>query len=171
MLLDVSTALREPGKEFAFIHPETIPPQDILGETVTFENPVRIDGVFSMTDNTLHMKGKLVAVVHTRCANCLEQVTSTLAIPFDEVFTHQDMREELEDEDQLSFQGSKVEMSHLALMLAVLEMPMRFLCKEDCEGFIQQMPDNQQANACQEELNNEHPFAALQQLLTKDQEV
>ncbi len=171
MLLDVSSALREPGKEFIFIHPEAIPPQDILGETVSFENPVRFDGVFSMTDNTLYMKGNLHAVVHTRCANCLEPVTSTLNIPFEEVFVHQDFREHVEDEEQLSFHGSKVEMSHLALMLALLDMPMRFLCKEELEGFFQYMPDNQQANACQEELDNEHPFAALQQLLTKDQEV
>ncbi len=171
MLLDVSSALREPGKEFAFIHPENIPPQDILGETVTFENPVRMDGVFSMTDDTLYIKGKLTAALTTRCANCLEPVADTLVVPFDEVFTHVDNRAGMEDEEQLSFQGSKVELGHLALTLAVLELPMRFLCREDCEGLLPENQHNQQANACQEELDQEHPFAALQQLLTKDQEV
>ena len=37
MLLDVSMAIRSEGEEFPFLHRDEIPPQEIFGDTVTFE--------------------------------------------------------------------------------------------------------------------------------------
>lgn len=177
MLLDVSRALREPGTEFPFIHPEEIPPQDVLGDTVTFDSPVVMEGTFAMTEKRLRITGKLRAVVHAHCANCLADVMEKLVVPFDEVFEYVDRYEaaassDSPEEDKLQFDGYQVDLSQIALTLAVLELPIRFLCREDCDGYMQELTRVQpQANACREELTQEHPFAALQQLLTKDQEV
>lgn len=177
MLLDVSRALRENGTEFPFIHPEEIPPQDVLGDTVTFAGPVLMEGTYSITDRSLRIRGTLRATVHAHCANCLADVTEKLVVPFDEVFEHVDRcvapaASESVEEDRLQFDGYQVDLSQIALTLAVLELPIRFLCRQDCKGFEDEMRKVQtQANACREELTQEHPFAALQQLLTKDQEV
>lgn len=176
MLLDVSRALRERGKEFPFEHAETIPPQDILGEEVAFDDPALMKGFFSMTEDTLRVRGEIVTEAHARCANCLKPARYAVKVPFDEYFTHTSpyarASETSEDDDeQMCFDGSKVEMSHLALTLAVLDLPMRFLCREDCPGLEEMRAYQPLTNACQEELAQEHPFAALQKLLTKDQEV
>jgi len=56
------------------------------------------------------------------------------------------------------------------LTLTLLELPIRFECEPECEVMKQARQDNE-SHACQKELPDQHPFSALQQLLTKDQEV
>ena len=175
MLLDISSALREQEVEIPFTHEETVPPQMILGELITFDEPVLLKGTFCLIEKRLLLRGTIETTVHAQCANCLTPVSLSLTVPFDEVFQQIDRRrpsEETEDEEQLTFEGYQIELEQLTLTLILLDLPIRFLCKNDCPGFsdkLQQM--NEQANACQDELDHEHPFAALQQLLTKDQEV
>lgn len=173
MRLDVSAALKERGKAFPFVHRETLPPQDILGETVAFADPVVLSGTFSVAEERLQLKGTIAATVHAHCARCLAPVEHTYQIPFHETFVRsgRQVREASEEEEELAlFEGSTVELDHLALSLTLLELPIRFLCQEDCKGVAQAEP-NQLANASRETLDHAHPFAALRELLTKDQEV
>ena len=98
-------------------------------------------------------------------------------VPFDELFTRvtRYTRPEEDDgeEERWFYEGSKVELSHLAMTLAVLDLPIRFSCGPDCP-VLGQMPsdeDSPSTHACQKDMPDQHPFSALQQLLTKDQEV
>ena len=52
-----------------------------------------------------------------------------------------------------------------------MALPIRFLSKEDCPGLGETHPVDVDFSLCQKELPGQHPFAALQQLLTKDEEV
>ena len=47
-----------------------------------------------------------------------------------------------------------------------MHLPMRFLCKPDCQGYVQYL-DEEDPDTCQKELTGQHPFAALQQLLSQ----
>lgn len=176
MLLDISRALRTPGEEISFTHHDAIPPQEIFGEEITFSDVV-LEGHFSMVGENLHITGLLTAVANGQCAGCLKPVALPLQVEVDEIFTrisrfpHQEESPDDEDDERLEFEGSKVDLSHLTLTLAVLELPMRFTCGEDCEALSQMQPDNQSTHACQKDMPDQHPFSALQQLLTKDQEV
>ena len=164
MLLDVSRALRNPGEVFPFEHHERIVPQDISGEQVTFDEPVLLEGRFSMSGNDLTLEGVLTATAHSRCCNCLGPAQVSLKVPFREVFTRMDRGWENpeDDPDRWVFSGSKVELEHLALTLALLELPIRILCKPDCEGYKQMAPQYAVSQK-----NN--PFSVLQDLLKNDQ--
>lgn len=176
MLLDVSRALRMPGEVFPFLHREEIAPQEIFGETVTF-SVAALAGHFSMAGESLHLWGEMTVTAHGHCAGCLKPVDDEMKIPFDEIFVRQEGRypqtenADQDEDERLVFEGSKVELSQLALTLAVLELPMRFECKEGCQTLAEMQPDIQPTHACQKDMPDQHPFSALQQLLTKDQEV
>ena len=180
MLLDITMAIKSQGEEFPFLHHEEIPPQLVFGETITFD-PVVMSGVYSLEGNTLHLEGSLETCAHGKCAACLKDVAYPISVPFDENYHHMDRREVLAsrqekeagplDEERLAFEGSRVDLSQLALTLAVLELPMRFLCEPPCTERLQLQEDDYPSHACQKELPDQHPFSALQQLLTKDQEV
>ena len=176
MLLDISRALRAPGEEIPFMHRDAIPPQEVFGETVTFDD-VLLSGHFSFAGESLYIRGTLTAVANGSCAGCLKPVQFPIEVEFDEIFARQSRypqeEESPDDEDErLMFEGSKVELSHLALTLAVLELPMRFVCGEDCPALDAMQPDDETpTHACQKDMPDQHPFSALQQLLTKDQEV
>ena len=175
MLLDISRALRAPGEDIPFQHRDAIPPQEIFGETVTFDD-VLLTGHYSVTDESLRIWGTLTALAHGHCAGCLQPVDYPVEVPFDETFTRQTRytpREEAQDEEErLMYEGSKVELSHLSMTLAVLDLPIRFECGDDCPALAALASENNlTTHACQKDMPDQHPFSALQQLLTKDQEV
>ncbi len=169
MLLDISRALRAPGTEFPFLVGEEIPPQDILGETVSFDKVV-LSGFFSSGGESILIHGQLTTVAHARCANCLEAAAIKVESPFREIFVKDG---DPEDPDKFAFEGEALDLSQLALSLTVLALPMRFLCREDCKGLCPVCGGNLNENlcTCQKELPPKHPFEALQQLLSKDEEV
>lgn len=176
MLLDISRALRAPGEEIPFRHCDEIPPQEIFGETVTFSG-VTMEGYCSAADDSLRLHGVLTATAHGHCAMCLKPVDYQVNVPFDEVFTRQTRynrpeEESSDEEERLMYEGSKVELGHLAMTLAVLDLPIRFECGEDCPALDAELPDSAPYQcASQKDMPDQHPFKALQQLLTKDQEV
>lgn len=173
MLLDVSDALRNQGQTYSFTHHEHLDEQEILGDTVYFDDPLLLSGSYVANEGSVNLQGKLEFCAHAKCARCLEPVSMQFSVPFAEQFIRKGSKgtgTNNEEDDELQFfEGYQIDLQNLALSLALLELPIKFLCKEDCQG-LQYEQNHEEANACQEALN-EHPFAALQKMLTKDQEV
>ena len=122
-----------------------------------------------MSGSELTLDGTLTATAHSRCCNCLGPATVPINVPFHETFVRLDHAVEPEDDDpdRLSFTGSKVELGHLALTLAMLELPIRILCRPDCEGYKQMAP--QYTGRAAEEASA-NPFSVLKQLIKNDQD-
>lgn len=174
MTLDVTTALRSPGESFPFRHEEVLSPQEVLGEEIRFDEPVVLEGTYTMVDDALLLRGTLYAKAHASCAKCLEPVVHPIAVGIDESLlrTQSAMPEDGAEawDEQFSFSGSKVEMNPLALTLTMLVLPIRFLCGKGCQGMPEGAAGDDEQDS-QKDLPQAHPFSALQQLLTKDQEV
>lgn len=167
MKLDVSQALRNPGQEFPFKAEQAIAPQDVTGETVSFD-PAVMEGVLcAMEDGSVILEGQLTTVAHARCAKCLSPARADIAAGFREIFYHDGQPE---DDDRFDYEGSSVELERLAMFTAVLALPMRFLCREDCPGLAAYAGENVFTRSSQEELPGQRPFEALQQLLTEASE-
>ena len=166
MKLDVSQALRNPGQEYPFRVEQAIAPMELGGDDITFDTAVLM-GVYSATDDgDVTFDGELTTVAHSQCANCLEPASADIQAAFRETFLRDG---DPEDDEIFVYGGSAVGFEKLAMSTAVLALPMRFLCKEDCPGLPGIAGTDE--DYCQKEMQNEHPFAALQQLLTKDEEV
>ena len=174
MVLDVSQAFLQPGERIAFRHEEPIPPQLIFGETVTFPEPAVMEGDFLLEGSTLYLTGRLDVTARGRCAFCLSEVSYPVSKDFSEVFLHLDRmtrqtQQAADDDEQMTFEGKEIDLAQLALTLTVLELPMRFEC-ESCSDRSDEEDVGEETRACQKETPMEHPFSALQHLLTKDQE-
>jgi len=168
MKLNVSEALRNPGQEYPFHGEQTIAPVEIGGDTVTFD-AVELSGTYFATeDGNVSVDGSLKTVAHAHCAMCLEPASADVGIAFREEFVRNGNPE---DDEIFAYEGYQVELEKLAVSYAVLALPMRFLCREDCPGLNDLHGADNDFCLCQKELPGQHPFAALQQLLTKDEEV
>ena len=169
MLLDISRALRSQGTEFSFALEGEIPTQDVLGEMVTFDKAT-LSGVYSAAGKSVLIEGQLTVVANARCARCLNQAQAKITVPFREIFVQDG---DPSDPDKFAFTGNSLDLGHLVLSLALLDLPMRFVCKEDCKGLclVCGANLNKQICTCRKEMQTKHPFEALQQLLTKDEEV
>ena len=143
MKLDVSNALSHPGQEYLFSGLQAIADQEISGDTVRIDD-CAVEGVFlSDEDGNISVRGKLKTIAHAHCANCLEDAQAEVENEFDEVFRR-----------------------NLVMSYAVMALPIRFLCREDCPGFEYRDPE-----AVPSEPGVQYPFAGLQQLLQDNEEV
>ncbi len=161
MKLDVLHVLRSPGTEYTFSAEQTMAPQMISGLEVTFD-PVQLTGVLMAdSDGSVTVDGKLATVAHTSCANCLAPASSPVTGEFRETFLFEG---DPEDDEIFAYTGSALDLERLTLTYLLLNMPSRFLCREDCT-FEYEDADGDVMMLCQDELNVQRPFAALQQLL------
>lgn len=166
MELDVTQALMKPGEAFPFDVKVSVSPQDVDSETVSFDE-VALSGTYTAMDGTVQLKGVLHTVAHAPCAICLEDVDYPMELTFREVFR----KDAVETEDEaFRYQGSTVSLDHLSLTLLMLNLPMRFLCEEDCKSRQEyQEYSTISKSSCEEE--TQRPFEALKRLLEEDEEV
>jgi uncharacterized metal-binding protein YceD (DUF177 family) len=165
MQLDVTQALLRPGDAFPFEAKVAVPPQTVDRETVTF-GEVALKGTYSAMDGAVVLTGSLRAKAYAACAMCLEPVEVPMELEFRETFRKDAV--ETEDED-FHFEGSAVTLDHLTLTLLMLNLPMRFLCEENCDGKETQTFGSIFNSSCQED--SPRPFEALKRLLKEDEEV
>ena len=163
MKLNVNEALSNPGQEYHFSGLQAIADQKIGGQTVKIGD-CRVKGVFLSDDEgNISVKGQLEAVAHAPCANCLADAQAQVRNDFDETFLRGG---DPEDDEIFAYDGHEVDLGKLVMSYAIMALPIRFLCREDCPGFEYRDPD-----AAPNEPGIQYPFAGLQQLLENKLEV
>ena len=163
MKLDVSDALSHPGQEYRFSGTQAIAEQEISGDRVRLDD-CEMEGAFMADeDGNIAVRGKLRTVAHARCANCLAEAQSEIENEFDEVFQRNG---DPEDDEIFAYEGHEVSLDKLVMSYAVMALPIRFLCREDCPGFEYRDPDAEPS-----EPGIQFPFAGLWQLLDNNEEV
>ena len=162
MKLDVSDALAHPGQEYLFQGLQAIADQEIGGDIVRIDD-CAVEGIFlSDEDGNISVRGKLSTVAHAPCANCLEDASAEVENEFDETFRRNG---DMEDDEIFAYEGHEVPLDKLIMSYAVMALPIRFLCREDCPGFEYRDPE-----AAPSEPGIQYPFAGLRQLLDKNEE-
>jgi uncharacterized protein len=163
MKLDVSNALAHPGQEYRFFGSQAIADQEISGDIVRIDD-CAVEGTFlSDEDGNISVRGKLRTIAHAPCANCLEEAEAEVESEFDEVFQRGGNPE---NDEIFAYEGHEISMDKLVMSYAVMALPIRFLCREDCPGFEYRDPD-----VAPVEPGIQYPFAGLQQLLENNEEV
>jgi len=157
MKLDVSDALSHPGQEYRFSGTQAIADQEISGDTVRLDECETEGAFMADEDGNIAVRGKLRTVAHARCANCLGEATAEIENDFDEVFQRNG---DSEDDEIFAYEGHEVSLDKLVMSYAVMALPIRFLCREDCPGFEYRDPE-----ADRNEPGVQYPFAGLRQLL------
>lgn len=163
MKLDVSRAIKTPGESYPLEAEQAIAPQDILGETVTFD-PARLTGSYMVLEGgNVALRGTLTTRAHARCANCLAPAHADVSEPFEELFH---LGGDPDDSEIFTYTGQEIDLERLAMSYAVLGLPKRFLCEKGCSKSPVYADADVDVCLCQEEeLPGQRPFAALKQLL------
>ncbi len=163
MELDVSGALAQPGQRFPFSGTQAIAPQEIYGTIVTIDD-CKVEGTFMADDEgNISVRGWLETTAHAPCANCLKDASAGIRNDFDEEFIRNG---DQEDDEIFAYEGHLVSLSKLVMSYAVMALPIRFLCREDCPGF-----EDSGRTDVPEEQGIQHPFAGLKQLLDQMEEL
>lgn len=132
-----------------------------LGDEYALEAPARFQGeCLALGDGVILVTGKLCFTVHGVCARCTRPASMEIEVPFSERFA----REENEEEEIYPYFGDELDLQPALQEAAVMALPTRLLCKEDCKGLCPICgADNNERN-CGCTRNPHSPFSVLKQL-------
>jgi uncharacterized protein len=116
-------------------------------------SPLEADVTYYRAGEDLFFAGRCAATVEATCARCLETFAVPLEAPFEFVLTRgapHDARQELHTEDlSLSFySGDEVDLAPLVGEQAILALPTRAVCREDCRGLCPSCGANRNTDPC-----------------------
>lgn len=166
--LRVIDALKNPGQEYAFTADAVLEEMDVMGDPVRFSD-IAVKGTYVGTTESISIEATVTATVVSRCARCLSEVTLPITAEMHAVFAQEP---DPEDPDQYCFEAPTLELTDAIRDAVVLELPLRFLCSEDCKGLCSKCGTNLNTGTCtcQKGDDDLNPFAALRSMIVDNNE-
>lgn len=161
-MLDISHALKNPGQIYPLCADVLLPDMDVMGETLSFEG-ARFEGELLGAGESVSVRGVVRADALAHCARCLAPVRYPVEARVDETFVRAENAGV--DSDAYPIVGTEIELEDLVKDALVLNLPMRFLCSEDCRGLCPRCGANRNEHPCKcLEGDDDNPFAAIRDL-------
>ena len=129
---------------------------DFAGENVRQIGPLQWNAAAERAGEEIRIAGSLEATLESICSRCLETAKVDVRRPFDLFFRESD--EEMYDEDDVElseedtrtafFSGTQLAIGDILREQVLLALPMKALCKVDCEGLCPVCGTNRNLNTC-----------------------
>lgn len=169
MKLDL-TRYRQPVSHFA----RTFQPEEVGSETDTYRvaAPVELDFDIHKDKDKFRLVGHLRTELELTCSRCVEPYRYPVDAVFDhrylpgsEAATEQDREIAEEDLETSYYADDQIDLGELMREQFYLALPMKPLCREDCQGLCPQCGTNLNTGTCDCAPMWEDPrLAALKQL-------
>jgi len=150
-------------------------PQVTVGqEKIIFNEPIKVDADATLTHKDVLIEGQVVAKAQVICNCCLEQFTLDIEAPLKERFVTTGQYElltekEQRDENVSCYQNSKINLEPLIEQALYLALPMRAVCKENCQGLCSKCGCNLNLDKCECKDEEIDPRLAVLQQILKNQ--
>lgn len=129
---------------------------------------LRIEGRAENHAGYLQLKGEAVLEGVFRCARCCREFSRALRFPMD-----YSLAESLAGEDTEEFlllEDGQLDLSDVVRSQLLLELPYRFLCKEDCKGLCPKCGCDRNERSCECDLREKDPrWAVLNEFFDEEE--
>ncbi len=173
LALDVA-ALREGTDRLdRQIAPDALPAED----DYRLLAPVRLEGTVSRSKDTVEIVGEASTTLELACSRCLEgyplDVTARFDLTYRPVVERREGSDEVEvaeeDIDTAYYAEGRIDLAELVHEQLYLALPMKPLCKEDCQGLCPVCGVNRNTTTCTCETQWSDPrLAGLKALLNEN---
>lgn len=124
--------VEENGQDFAFD-----------GEMIKFLSPIKVKCEITNTGEIFTVNGSFETRLGLQCGRCLEEFVLPMEVAFDAAFALQS-----EDEEIRLLDGDEIILDEIINEALLLDLPLKFLCNEECKGLCPQCGCNQNEKAC-----------------------
>ena len=145
---------------------------DLDGERLCFGSvieyrsaPHAVGRVFNEA-GILRLEGRLTADMLCVCDRCGREFNSTKTMPLSAVIAEEDSTN-AEDPELFFLDGDEIDLDDILSTLFILDMDMKFLCREDCKGLCPKCGRDLNFGPCGCGKEIDPRFAVLEQLLDK----
>lgn len=167
MQLNLKSIIHTAGASLPFDFQLDLSALDFFG-LKPFTQPVQICGLVKNRAGALELKGEAITELDLVCDRCLKAFSSHWTLPVDAV-----LAESLEDEENneiILLEKGCVDLEELFTTALVLEMDVKHLCDEDCQGLCDRCGANLNDGSCSCTSEMDPRLAALAQLLDREEQ-
>lgn len=129
---------------------------DFRSDNLRQTGPLMWKATAERAGEEIRIAGSLEAAIEMTCSRCLEPAAIEIRKPFDLFFRQGD--EEMYDEDEVEldeedtrtafFTGTELALGEILREQVVLALPMKVLCRVDCQGLCPTCGANRNLNSC-----------------------
>ena len=167
MTVNVSEAIKAPGAAFHASFVEDFEPIEYQGSIYRFDAAVALETDYVYTGSHIAFKGNFTTTLAAQCSRCLKDTVYPVALDFEELYSKT-------DPECYEITGETVSLNRMVEDIILLNLPGKFLCREDCRGLCRNCGADLNEGDCgctDEAVREDNPFAALQRLLDEHKEV
>lgn len=129
MKIDIGKMKRTGKTEEEFSFEFQPDPNLITLPNASFDGLSIVEGKIYLTDGAdVFVEGEIKWTLTGECSRCLEKATATFDIPFKEDFTPDGK------EGTYQYKTGIIDLTKAVEDNIIMNMPMKLLCREDCEG-------------------------------------
>ena len=129
MIIDISQVLKGEGESLDFDGEVLIENFSFGGNSIEFSKPVSVSGRFKNLGDVIFLKGKAKASLNAVCGRCLRNFPKIIEFSLEHKFSKQP------DSDEISeFFGNEIFIDDVLCRELCINLPISFLCSEDCKG-------------------------------------
>ena len=143
MILDLKKIKRS-GKDQEDFFFEYTPDKEIIDiPNVLFDGAVKIDGTVTLTgEHSALIDAEVTFALSGECTRCLSETRKEYVV---------ELRESVDkdDADGYPLKNDTVDLSKMVDDVVVMNLPVSFLCKEDCRGLCPSCGTNLNDGSCQ----------------------
>lgn len=124
---------------------------DFYGDTIDIISPVDVDGELYIIDFKLYINLKIKTDMQVNCHRCLEPFTYPFSSSIDAEIIDEDLFDYEEDdayEDIIYYKENILDLEDLVKDHIIMNLPIKFICKEECQGLCPQCGANLGEASC-----------------------
>lgn len=149
MFIELSELIKNVGSEKSFSGECVMEPIRYMGELVSFEKPVKVDVSVKNVGGVLCLNGRAECEMLVNCGRCGKPLTEKMDFEIDESLLYEGSNVQMtDDEDVIVFSGYRFEMDEIVSNYIFMNLPIRYLCKEDCQGVCPKCGKDLNAGDC-----------------------
>ena len=131
MKINIASVLKSDGASIPFSGSVELGEVDFMGNTLLFKEPVSVKGVVTAIGGTIEIEADIWGEYTTACSRCGEEARLKL-----ETKLAERVEDDFSDADEecLLLSGTILDITGALQACIFGELPMQYLCKEDCKG-------------------------------------
>lgn len=147
MLIDLTEVIKNENGKLDICESFDMPEISFMGEEFIFSEPFKACGAVTNNSKALELDIDVSGKATVHCARCAKPFEVTISFPVRETLMREDEASTADDEVIL-YQGKEIELDDIIISNFLMNVPVKYLCRDDCKGLCPQCGTNLNENMC-----------------------
>jgi len=136
MLIDLTDIIKNVNGKLDIDKEFSMPDISFLGEQFSFNKDCKLSGNIINNSKALELNVIVKGSASVHCARCGKPLTVDIKFPISETLIREGT--EISDaEDVILYTGKEIELDDIIVSSFLMNVPVKYLCREDCKGLCQ----------------------------------